>query len=156
LIGAESDMKNLIKLLGASLLCAALCPPAFATLGGNTVSVLNYPGLSISHEVTSLPQFDRHEGVTALGSVIREYTNRQGRVFAVTWTGPVAPDLKSLLGEYAPRFNQAAAAVRASHHVMAVTDGELSVSLLRLPRGWSGRAVLTDSIPDGVAARDIQ
>jgi hypothetical protein len=149
-------MRNLTKILGASFLCAAISPPAFAALGGNAETVLNYPGLSLSHVLTPLLRFDRHESATALGFVIREYTDRQGRVFAVTLTGPISPDLKSLLGEYAPQFNQAAATARASHHVMTVRDGELSVSLLRLPRGWSGRAVLTDSIPDGVAARDIQ
>ena len=41
------------------------------------------------------------------GTVVTEYANPQGVVFAVTWSGPVTPDLKALLGDaYFSRFVQ--------------------------------------------------
>ena len=44
------------------------------------------------------------------GTTVREYVDASGTVFAVSWSGPVLPDLKQLLGPYfdtlaAPRSN---------------------------------------------------
>jgi hypothetical protein len=37
---------------------------------------------------------------STLGTVVREYADASGTVFAVSWSGPSVPDLKRLLGPY--------------------------------------------------------
>lgn len=44
--------------------------------------------------------FTRHELTRTNGGMARELTNAEGRVFAVTWSGPGKPDLRTMLGPY--------------------------------------------------------
>jgi hypothetical protein len=39
--------------------------------------------------------------------MVREFTNAKGQVFAVTWSGPGKPDLRTLLGNYFPSYQTA-------------------------------------------------
>ena len=51
-----------------------------------------------------------HEIRSASGTMIREYVNASGTVFAVAWDGPWLPDLRQVLGEH---FDHYQAAMRA-------------------------------------------
>jgi len=138
--------------LAAALALAIAAPvPAHAALGGDVASVLrDHESLHASHVVTPTVNYDLHEGLTTDGVQLREYADRSGKVFAIGWQGPRSPDVGSLLGTFAARYYQAARLHRGSHHVLAVDQGDLVVTVVRLPRGWLGRAYLPAAIPAGV------
>ena len=50
--------------------------------------------------------------VLASGTTLREWTNAAGQVFAVSWTGPLLPDLAALLGDAFADYQEA---VRLQH-----------------------------------------
>ena len=47
---------------------------------------------------------------------MREFTNAAGTVFAVTWSGPGKPDLKTLLGPYFSTFQSDSVATARQMH----------------------------------------
>src|SRR5262249_51749114 len=90
----------------------ALSSSALAALGGDVGSVAaDRVALAAQLRSTAMVQYDVHQ-IDSGTVTVREYVTRAGHVFAVTWDGPVPPDMQQLLGEYFPRFNQAA---RAAH-----------------------------------------
>jgi len=140
-------------------LAVSAAPAADAALGGDVASVLH------DHEVlraadlvtTSTQQYDVHEARSADGVHVSQYVSRSsGKVFAVTWDGPRLPDVGGLLGTSAARYYAAARVSRASHHVLSINDPDLSVTVLRLPRGWQGQAVLSTALPPGIDRSEIR
>lgn len=138
--------------LAASLALATIAPvTSRAALGGDVASVMrDHESLHASHTVTPTVNYDLHEGLSTDGVQLREYVDRSGKVFAVGWQGPRSPDVGRLLGSFAERYYEAARLHRGSHHVLAVDQGDLVVAVVRLPRGWRGRAYLPAAIPAGV------
>ena len=60
-----------------------------------------------------------HEIATTYGTSVREYRlGADGKVFAVSWSGPVIPDLRQVLGSYYAQFAQAA---RHQHRTTTTT-----------------------------------
>jgi hypothetical protein len=93
--------------LVAAFLTAAIFGPAgaHAELGG-TVSGVQADGARMARRVASvtLGGFTRHDLTRANGGMVREFTNAKGQVFAITWSGPGKPDLRTLLGRYFSTF----------------------------------------------------
>jgi len=90
----------------AAVAATTLCLPAGATLGRSP-----WPDArDTTTTVTVSPPNAYAEWTTVLssGTVVREYANPQGRVFAVRWDGPLLPDLAALFGEHAGEYQQAA------------------------------------------------
>ena len=132
---------------------------AHAALGGDVASILrDHERLQASDVVTaSTPQYDVHEARSADGVHVRQYVDRSsGKVFAVTWDGPRSPDISAILGSSAPRYLAAVRAHRGNHHVLSIADPDLSVTVLRLQRGWQGQAYLPAAIPAGVKRSEIR
>lgn len=137
----------------------AAAPAAHAALGGDVASVLrDHEALRTVDKVTvSTQQYDVHEGTSADGMRVRQYVERSsGKVFAVTWEGPRAPDIGRLLGDSADKYAAAVRAHRGSHHVLSIDDPDLSLTVLRLPRGWQGQAYLPAAVPAGMARNEIR
>jgi hypothetical protein len=88
--------------------------------------------------------------------LLAEYLSAQGRVFAVTWRGPSLPDLRQLLGPYFPRYVSAPDAHGAGTGPRIVEAPGFVVHAAGHMRGFSGRAVATDSLPQGVACEDLR
>jgi hypothetical protein len=131
--------------------------PARAALGGDVASVLHdAEALQATHAVTPMVNYDLHEGTTADGLQVREYVDRSGKVFAVTWKGPRSPNVSELLGVHAARYQAAAQAHRSGHHVLSINDPDLVVTAMRLPRGWQGQAYLPAAIPAGVSRSELR
>jgi len=57
-----------------------------------------------------------HEITTSYGTVVREYVSPGDKVFAVSWRGPVIPELRQMLGNYYAQYEQAASAPRVRDH----------------------------------------
>lgn len=88
--------------LASSLLLALSCASAAqAELGGGVASVRS-DGARMKARIasTGMSGYTRHALTRDNGGGVHEYTNAQGKVFAVTWSGPGKPDLRSLLGPY--------------------------------------------------------
>lgn len=91
-----------MKFRSAALAAFALSAAAacFASLG-------SAPSLPTGTPLQSAGGVSRGSYQLPSGTVVTEYVTAQGVVFAVTWSGPVTPDLKALLGDtYFSRFVQ--------------------------------------------------
>lgn len=145
--------------LGASLAClVAFVRPASAALGDTSASIArDRIEMRVSQSMTTpMQSYDVHRMVDPAGGVVREYADRAGQVFAVTWRGPRSPDLKTLLGGYYDRYVAAAAQHRTGHHVVTVHAPDLVLSVVRFQRVAYGRAYLPNRMPNGVTKAELR
>jgi hypothetical protein len=86
----------------------ALPFPAHAGLGG-PVSTVQTDGARMSARMVSedMGGYARHTLTRPNGGTVHELANANGQVFAVIWSGPGKPDLRSLLGPYFETFQAA-------------------------------------------------
>ncbi len=133
-------------------------PAAHAALGATREDLLRDAAALQTTRVTitSREHYDVHEMISADGTTVRAYVEPGGRVFAVTWSGRVQPDLRVVLGPYYARFLEAARAPHPSHHVLSVTTPDLMLSVVKLPRGFTGRAHLPSLVPAGTAVDTLR
>lgn len=91
------------------------------------------------------------------GTVVNEYVNPQGVVFAVTWSGPVTPDLKALLGPYFDRFVQSQRGRSASPHTpLRIAAPDLQVVTGGHQGAVHGAAWLPQLVPAGFDTGTLQ
>jgi hypothetical protein len=149
-----------LGLLAAGLSCALLLPlPAAAHLGGDSSSV-DADRHELRATLRSIPmqQFQLHEISAPSGTLVYEYATPQGTVFAVTWHGPLPPDLHQLFGSYYPRY-QAAAAAHARpgmHRQVNIVDADLVVQSTARLRAFGGLAYIPSLMPAGVSVANLQ
>jgi hypothetical protein len=136
-------------------LCAV---SAHAGLGGDAASAIA-DGSELHGIVStiSLPQYDIQEITAEAGMRVREYVNRDGIVFAVSWTGPVLPDLQRLLGTHYVEYTAALAALNRPglRRSVQVALPELIVESGGHLRAYAGRARLPALVPAGVSPADL-
>jgi Protein of unknown function (DUF2844) len=99
-----------------------------------------------------------HELQTDNGITIREYAATSGRIFAVSWNGPVLPDLTALLGGYFPAFKQAVDARRSAglRGPVAIEQDDLVVHSGGRMRAFHGRAWVPSLLPPQVTIAELQ
>lgn len=149
-------MRALFCLTAGAILCAV---PSFAALGGDVSSVReDQARIRATWKVTQTSNYTLHELRAADGVVVHEYASPPGKVFAITWHGPWAPDLQHLLGTHFEEFQQALQSQRrgAGHGPVVVQLPGLVVELGGHMRSFVGRAYLPDQLPDGVRAEEIR
>ena len=115
------------------------------------------PRLAASATATVTPtQYSVHETQLDNSTQVREYTTPTGQVFALTWQGPVLPNLQILLGDYFPAFQQEAAQAQHSGRqrarVLLQTPALVLQSSGRMGH-FTGYAYAPDLVPAGV---DVQ
>src|SRR6185437_14892063 len=78
---------------------------------------------------TPLVSYEVHEFQGSCGLTVREYVASTGTVFALSWSGAVAPVLQQLLGQLFPSYAAAVAGLRHAglQRAMRVAAGELVV-----------------------------
>ncbi|MBC8738516.1 DUF2844 domain-containing protein [Paraburkholderia sp. UCT31] len=86
---------------------------------------------------------------------VTEYVDGSGKVFAVTWRGPVLPNLQTLLGTYFPEYVNAPSSHNGRGFRSADT-GDLVVQSSGHMRAFTGAAYLKSLMPAGVSAADLQ
>lgn len=145
----------LLLLAGSSWLWVA---PARADLGGDAASVLA-DGAASKAIVNSVlgRQYDIQEIDADSGVRVREYLNRDGSVFAVSWAGPVMPDLQRLLGTHFAAYATALAALDhpGLHRSVRVASSDLVVESGGHLRAYAGHAYLPALIPAGVSPGEL-
>lgn len=131
---------------------------AWAALGGD-VTTIQSDAVRMKGSIRSTPgaAYTLHEITDPSGTVVREYISPQGKVFAVSWRGPVRPNLQELLGTHFEEFQQAlqSRTYRVRGPAVVQTPG-LVVQSAGHMRGFIGRAYLPDHVPQGVIVSSLQ
>src|SRR6476646_5577522 len=105
---------------------------AWASLGG-TVTTVDADRVRVEGALMRIVRnntYTLHEIRSASGTMIREYVDPSGSVFAVAWDGPWLPDLRQVLGEHFDRYQAAMRArqqARTGRGVVAIDEGGLVV-----------------------------
>lgn len=148
-------MRPLSGTVGA-LLLALISGTAQAELGGTVTSLqsdqVRMKAVVPARRVTTFDAYSVHEMTTTSGVVVREYAGNDGVIFAVSWRGPVKPNLQQLLGQYFLPFLQASDnARRGGTGPIVVQRDDLVVYSGGHPRAFSGHAYVTSLLPAGVS-----
>ncbi|MBC7620502.1 MAG: DUF2844 domain-containing protein [Candidatus Saccharibacteria bacterium] len=107
---------------------------------------------------TPVAAYTVHEAQLETGTVVREYASASGQVFAVTWRGPVLPDLNQWLGGYFGAFKQGADQLRLSGRrgapINLVQEGLVVQSNGRM-RNFFGHAYVPALVPPSLEINDV-
>lgn len=139
---------------------------ANATLGqspGVAGAAAASPGIPTARMQAATPTasnstYTQHEVQLETGTVVREYATPAGLVFAVSWQGPVLPDLSALLGQYFKTFRLEAERVRASGRrgaPLTIETTDLVVHSGGRMRDFFGHAYAPALVPAGVKINDV-
>ena len=160
-----------MKVLKIAMLAATLLPLAsYAALGGAPSSSSSSPvmlratpqstdaastGTGAANTTATAP-YSVRESRDADGVTIREYVLPSNVVFAVTWEGPIRPDMKALLGSYFPNYvNAGESRVRGPSPMVEGNDDFRVESAGRLGH-FFGIAYLPRLKPAGVRPGDLK
>src|SRR2546430_83956 len=122
--------RRIVKTMVLLVLALAVPARALAALGADASSVArDREAFKGALTVTPAVGYEIHELKISTG-VVREYLAPGGLVFAVSWQGRRAPDLRQLLGAYFERYAAEARAHRTGHHVLSVDTGSTGFRVL--------------------------
>ncbi len=139
------------------LVLVLLASPSWAALGESVDSVAaDQQRLRGELRSTAGDGFSIQEIRSADGTVVREYASPEGQVFAVSWSGPVVPDLAHLLGSHFAAFHQALQSRVRRHGPLVVRTGNLVVEMGGHMRAFRGRAYLPEALPAAVSAAVVR
>lgn len=151
----------LVGLLLAFGMCdamAALGQAPSASIAGAVASPVPAAKAAATGSVAASNLYSTHVTQLENGTVVREFSNSKGVVFAVSWQGPVLPDLTELLGSYFKTFKAATEQARASGRrggPMGLVRDDLVVNSSGRMRDFSGYAYAPALIPTGVSIKDV-
>ena len=134
--------------------------PAWAALGGDTVSILADQGqMEGNRKTIAADSYTVHEIQGENGTIVREYQGADGKVFGVAWHGRFMPDMRQILGSYFDQYAQARQAqngIRAGRHPVMINQPGLVVQMGGHPGWFIGKAYIPQKLPQGMRAEDIQ
>lgn len=138
---------------------AFLSPSAvLAELGGDEASV-HADRVSLQATVTTRDAqgFKVYEIETPSGTLIKEYTSPEGKVFAVTWKGPVLPNMRQILGDYFDDYKDALSQkpFRGNSPVFVRQDDLVIQSAGRM-RFFVGTAYLPRMVPTEISIDTLE
>jgi hypothetical protein len=150
-------MKLTAALLSSILLASAVASPAFAALGGDSTTVqADVARMKGALRISSSAGVMVHEITTSYGTVVREYITPGDKVFAISWRGPVNPDLRQMLGDYYTQYEQAASLPHpGGHRHLAIEQPGLVVKVSGRMRAFVGRAWVPGLVPQNFSVSDI-
>jgi Protein of unknown function (DUF2844) len=144
-------------LTGALLASQAVIPPALAALGGDTTTVeADRARMKGQTRVTSTADYTVHEITTGTNTTIREYVSQAGKVFAVTWKGPMLPDLQQLFGTYYDDYQTAANSPHIGHRHLSIDRSDLVIHSNGHLRAFYGSAYVPALFPPNFTIADIK
>jgi hypothetical protein len=155
--------RALTLMLFLSMLQGAL---AWAALGsspsdfGGTTTQTRMAARSLaatSTSTTSAAVYTISQSTLDSGTIVREYTDASGVVFAVSWTGPTLPDLRTLLGDkFTVMTSNAAKRPKAGHSQLAVDQSDVVIVSSGHMRAYSGQAWIPSALPAGFDTTNIE
>ncbi|MEO8374793.1 MAG: DUF2844 domain-containing protein [Sphingomonas bacterium] len=144
------------------MLLAPAC--AHAELGGSAASV-QADGAHIGTRIATVAKgsYSRHDITRANGGVVREFANAKGQVFAITWSGPGKPDLRTLLGRHFAALQASGQASggaigRTMHSLrrpLQVSQPDLQIQTSGHMGWFSGVAFIPSLAPSGYSTSDL-
>ncbi|HWU48315.1 MAG TPA: DUF2844 domain-containing protein [Asticcacaulis sp.] len=149
-------------------LYSAIAAAVFVALAHNAHAELGQPASSVDLDqrrlaprimsVHAVGAANRHDMALGNGGAVREFTNADGTVFAVSWTGPRRPDLRQLFGSvYFQRFQ--ADNVQTGHirmrRALASTHADFVVRTGGVSSAQWGYAILPQATPNGFDMRQL-
>lgn len=139
---------------------ATSSPLAHAALGGKIDSIQNDAvrmKAQVRGAASAAPEaYSVQEISLPSGTVVREYANSSGTVFAVTWHGPQMPDLGQALGAYAQALTDAATAHHLSHRHLVVQQNNLYIESNGHMRAFYGLGYIPSLVPANVDIAQLQ
>lgn len=156
-----STRAGLIRRLAPVIALAATAPlwvtAAQAALGAPYASIASDQAtLAASIKATPRAGYTVHELALPSGTLVREFSNANGTVFAVAWNGPAKPNLNQLLGSYFSDFVKTAQTTPGGRNHVNLSRSDLVIQAGGHMRAFFGRAYLVGSIPDGVSSDDLR
>ena len=153
---AQKCRKLLFPLAFAAML-PLLATDCHAELGGTVSTIANDQARMLaSRRVEAGSAFSRHVITTPAGVQVTEFVAASGTVFAVTWQGPVVPDLRQLLGNSFAAYKDAIRPGTNPRRPISVQGADLVISSGGHARAFSGIAYLPQQLPAGVTVQDIR
>jgi hypothetical protein len=107
---------------------------------------------------TSSSLYTLHETLLESGTTVREFATPGGAVFAVSWRGPVLPDLGALMGDYFKTFKAETEQARflgKRGSPVTIQRSDLVVISNGRMRNFFGHAYAPALIPTGVNIKDV-
>ena len=144
--------------LGMGEVQAALGQAPSALPPASPSSAVPSAKMSAATNKASPTLYTLHEITLDSGTLVREYASPAGIVFAVTWQGPVLPDLSLLLGSYFSTFKAETEQARQMGRrgsPVTVNQGSLVVVSSGRMRNFFGYAYAPDLIPTSVNIQDV-
>ncbi len=130
---------------------------AAATLGEDSTSTASdRAAMDASLQISQTARYHVHELQTPAGTIVRQYVLPTGTVFAITWTGPVLPDLRQTLGRYFDRYAAAVVAMSPGSRQVSVQESDFVVQSTGQMRAFRGKAYLPQALPQDVRAEELQ
>jgi hypothetical protein len=144
--------------LAAGVLASqAVCLPALATLGEDVATVENdRVQMKAQLRTTAVAGYTVHEIETPTNTVVREYVSASGKVFAVSWSGPLLPDFRQTLGRYFDAYNSGASAPRVGRRHLSIERTDLVVNSHGHMRAFYGNAYVPSLLPPNFSVSDIR
>lgn len=139
-----------------------LSNPCQAALGDKRAASASAPSDNATQRRAQTPALQaagvsRQSTLLPNGTTVVEYLDPSGTVFAVSWVGPVLPDLPATLGSYFPQFTaeiqRLGRAARAGG-VLNLRTTDLVVHSKGRMRNFSGYAWAPALVPAGLDVRD--
>jgi hypothetical protein len=91
------------------------------------------------------------------GTVVHEYVDANGTVFAVSWSGPSLPDLKEILGSHFDAMvTHAGKAAKSGRSQLALKQSDLVIVSGGHMGAFEGRAWLPAKLPAGFSPSDLR
>lgn len=136
------------------LACAGTC---HAALGGLPEPFDAEGTAVVSSATTAGPNYAVRDTLLASGTRVREYISTGGAVFALTWEGPVLPDLKGLLGKYFDALvAESTRSPRAGRSQIAIDAPEVVINSGGHMRAFEGSAWIPAALPAGFTPGDLR
>ena len=101
-------------------------------------------------------QFYTVHELTTPNNIVREFVAPNGLVFAVTWQGPLLPDLRTLLGRHFEALRGSNRTRSPAHSKLLLESPDLVIYSEGRLRAFSGRAYLPQLVPAGVALNELR
>jgi hypothetical protein len=142
----------------AILVLLTMSWPAFAGLGdaATPITADQATGTTVVRRAVPARNYTVQDIQAADGTTVREYVAPDGKVFAVTWSGPVMPDLEQLFGAHFQSYRGEVQSRRPGRGPLRIDRGDLVVESGGHMRAFRGRAYLPQQLPTGVTADEIR
>lgn len=128
-----------------------------AALGGLPEQFNAQDTVTVAHATSAGSSYMTRDTTLATGTHVGEYVAAGGVVFAVTWEGPILPDLKALLGKYFDTMvAESAKAPRAGRSQIAIYLPEVVINSGGHMRAFKGSAWIPAAFPAGFTAADVR